>query len=116
MALSSAAKINKHYNKKKNSKTVKYNTAITTKSTQYSKNNRQINLNFDNLYDFSDNNYFCNFSVDHEGNIKVADFGLSKILYEKSYFCEDKTKDVKLPGWQKKVFTEKTDVVSSDIM
>ena len=57
--------------------------------------------------------------LDSEGLIKVADFGLSKGLYETMYFREDKKGGVKLPfKWmaieslQDGVFSEKTDVVS----
>ena len=49
----------------------------------------------------------------------MADFGLSKGLYEKMYFREDRKDRVKLPfKWmaieslQDGVFSEKTDVVS----
>ena len=51
--------------------------------------------------------------------IKVADFGLTKSVYEKRYFREDKDDSVKLPiKWMAiesiddGIFTEKTDVVS----
>ena len=57
--------------------------------------------------------------LDSEGIIKVADFGLSKGLYETMYFREDRKGGVKLPfKWmaieslQDGVFSEKTDVVS----
>ena len=57
--------------------------------------------------------------LDSEGVIKVADFGLSKGLYEKLYFRENRKSGVKLPfKWmaleslQDGVFSEKTDVVS----
>ena len=51
--------------------------------------------------------------------IKVADFGLTKSVYEKHYFRQDKSAPVKLPiKWMAiesiddTIFTEKTDVVS----
>ena len=51
--------------------------------------------------------------------IKVADFGLTKSVYEKCYFRQDKSASVKLPiKWMAiesiddAIFTEKTDVVS----
>ena len=51
--------------------------------------------------------------------IKVADFGLTKSVYEKHYFRQDKSVSVKLPiKWMAiesiddAIFTEKTDVVS----
>ena len=51
--------------------------------------------------------------------IKVADFGLTKSVYEKRYFRQDKDAPVKLPiKWMAiesiddAIFTEKTDVVS----
>ena len=54
--------------------------------------------------------------------IKVADFGLTKSVYEKHYFREDKDESVKLPiKWMAiesiddGIFTEKTDVVSLKI-
>ena len=57
--------------------------------------------------------------IDHEGNIKVSDFGLSTGLYEKMYFRQEKTEGVKLPiKWmaiesiEDGIFSEKTDVVS----
>ena len=55
--------------------------------------------------------------------IKVADFGLSKSTYEKLYFKENKSENVKLPvKWlaiecmEDGVFSEKSDVVSSKLM
>lgn len=55
--------------------------------------------------------------IDHEGIIKVADFGLSKCLYENVY-VKDFDEGVKLPiKWmaiesiQDCKFSEKTDVV-----
>ena len=59
------------------------------------------------------------FRIDHEGVIKVADFGLSKNTYEKMYFRQDKSEGVKLPvkwmvleSMEDAVFSEKSDVVS----
>ena len=55
--------------------------------------------------------------------IKVADFGLSKSAYEKLYFRENKSENVKLPiKWlaiecmEDGVFSEKSDVVSSTLI
>ena len=60
--------------------------------------------------------------IDHQGIIKVADFGLSKKLYEKIYVRHDKAEAVKLPiKWMAiesmtdRIFSEKTDVVSVNI-
>ena len=51
--------------------------------------------------------------------VKVADFGLSKSTYEKLYFRQEKSDNVKLPiKWlavesiEDGVFSEKSDVVS----
>ena len=59
------------------------------------------------------------FRIDHQGIIKVSDFGLSKSLYEKMYFRQDKSDGVKLPiKWMAiesiddGIFSEKTDVVN----
>ena len=56
--------------------------------------------------------------IDENGIIKVADFGLTRDVYEKMYFREDKKEGAKLPfKWmaleslQDGVFSEKTDVV-----
>ena len=56
-----------------------------------------------------------------DGVIKVADFGLSKAIVDKPYFRQDKMAMVKLPfKWmalesiEDGVFSEKTDVVSSN--
>ena len=60
--------------------------------------------------------------IDSNGVIKVADFGLSKSTYEKLYFRENKSNNVKLPiKWlaiecmEDGVFSEKSDVVSSTL-
>ena len=57
--------------------------------------------------------------IDNAWVIKVADFGLTKSLYEKQYFRLDKKASTKLPiKWMAiesindAIFTEKTDVVS----
>ena len=57
--------------------------------------------------------------IDEMGIIKVADFGLTKGIYEKQYFRQDKYECVKLPiKWmaieciEDGVYTEKSDVVS----
>lgn len=57
--------------------------------------------------------------IDHKGIIKVSDFGLSKSLYEKMYFRQEKSEGIKLPiKWMAiesindGIFSEKTDVVS----
>ena len=57
--------------------------------------------------------------IDADGVIKVADFGLSKSMYEKRYYRQDKSEGVKLPiKWlaiecmEYGVFSEKSDVVS----
>ena len=62
----------------------------------------------------------CVFRIDHEGTIKVSDFGLSTSLYEKMYFRQEKTDSVKLPiKWmaiesiEDGIFSEKSDVVST---
>lgn len=62
----------------------------------------------------------CMHRLDCNGIIKVADFGLSKSLYEKIYYKQDKDDNVKLPvKWmaiesiQDGIFSEKTDVVSN---
>ena len=42
--------------------------------------------------------YKCSwYRIDYQGIIKVLDFGLSKCLYEKMYFRQDKSDGVKLP-------------------
>ena len=63
--------------------------------------------------------FHYNFRIDYDGNIKIADFGLSKTLYEKIYFRQMKTEVMKLPiKWMAiesvddGVFSEKSDVVS----
>ena len=60
-----------------------------------------------------------NHRIDDAWLIKVADFGLTKSVYEKHYFRQDKDAPVKLPiKWiaieslDDAIFTEKTDVVS----
>ena len=57
--------------------------------------------------------------IDENWIIKVADFGLTRSVYEKRYFRQAKDESVKLPiKWMAiesiddAVFTEKTDVVS----
>ena len=67
-------------------------------------------------------NFFAH-RIDRDGVIKVADFGLSKSTYEKLYFRENKSENVKLPiKWlaiecmEDGVFSEKSDVVSSTLM
>ena len=56
--------------------------------------------------------------IDETGIIKVADFGLSKSVYDQLYFRQDANDSVKLPiKWlavesiEDGVFSEKTDVV-----
>ena len=56
--------------------------------------------------------------IDDAWIIKVADFGLTRSVYEKRYFRLDKDESVKLPiKWMAiesiddAIFTEKTDVV-----
>ena len=60
-----------------------------------------------------------NYRLDTNGIIKVADFGLSKSLYEKLYYKQEKDETVKLPvKWMAiesindGIFSEKSDVVS----
>ena len=67
--------------------------------------------------------YLSSFRIDHEGTIKVSDFGLSTGLYEKMYFRQEKTDSVKLPiKWmavesiEDGVFSEKSDVVSQSAL
>ena len=63
--------------------------------------------------------YLCiHTRIDGEGFIKVADFGLSKSMYEKCYFRQARDDELKLPiKWmalesvENDIFTEKTDVV-----
>ena len=59
------------------------------------------------------------FRIDGYGMVKVADFDLSKSTYEKLYFRQEKSDNVKLPiKWlaveciEDGVFSEKSDVVS----
>ena len=59
------------------------------------------------------------FRIDGCGMIKVADFGLSKSLYERLYFRQERRANVKLPiKWlaveciEDGIFSEKSDVVS----
>ena len=61
----------------------------------------------------------CAHRIDESWIIKVADFGLTKSVYEKRYFRQDKDESVKLPiKWlavesiDDCIFTEKTDVVN----
>ena len=61
--------------------------------------------------------------IDHQGIIKVSDFGLSKCLYEKMYFRQDESDEVKLPTkWMAiesiddGIFSEKTDVVTTSLL
>ena len=56
--------------------------------------------------------------IDDTWIIKVADFGLTKSVYEKHYFRQDRNESVRLPiKWMAiesiddAIFTEKTDVV-----
>jgi hypothetical protein len=67
--------------------------------------------------------FFSIIRIDHHGIIKVADFGLSRKLYEKVYFRQGTPAEgsVKLPiKWMAvesitdRIFSEKTDVVSVD--
>ena len=58
--------------------------------------------------------------IDGEGVIKVGDFGLSEYVYEKQYFRQSRSDNLKLPikwmaleSMENAVFTEKSDVVSS---
>ena len=60
--------------------------------------------------------------IDSNGGIKVADFGLSKTMYEKLYFRQDRSDSVRLPfKWlaieclEDGLFSEKSDVVSNCI-
>ena len=60
----------------------------------------------------------CVFRLDYEGNVKVADFGLSEEVYTTGYFRQGQEAGVKLPyKWmppeslQDGLFTEKSDVV-----
>ena len=60
----------------------------------------------------------CIHRIDETGIIKVADFGLSKSVYDQLYFRQDANDSVKLPiKWlavesiEDGVFSEKTDVV-----
>ena len=62
---------------------------------------------------------YMNYRLDTNGIIKVADFGLSKSLYEKLYYKQEKDETVKLPvKWMAiesindGIFSEKSDVVS----
>ena len=64
------------------------------------------------------NHYYIH-RIDGEGVIKVGDFGLSEYVYEKQYFRQNATDNLKLPiKWmalesiENAVFTEKSDVVS----
>ena len=61
--------------------------------------------------------------IDGAGIIKVADFGLSKRLYDKLYFRQDKNDSVKLPiKWMAiesiddGKFSEKSDVVRMKLL
>ena len=56
--------------------------------------------------------------LDSEGNVKVADFGLSEDVYTTGYYRQDKDDHIKLPiKWMApesltdSIFNEKTDVV-----
>ena len=58
--------------------------------------------------------------IDGEGVIKVGDFGLSEYVYDKQYFRQNATDNLKLPikwmaleSMENAVFTEKSDVVRS---
>ena len=56
--------------------------------------------------------------INGEGVIKVGDFGLSEYVYEKQYFRQNATDNLKLPikwmaleSMENAMFTEKSDVV-----
>ena len=63
---------------------------------------------------------FVCYRIDHDGKVKVSDFGLTRRLYhEKVYFRQKETDGVKLPiKWmalesiEDGIFSEKSDVVS----
>ena len=62
--------------------------------------------------------YSFTLRLDSNGNVKVADFGLSEDVYSTGYFRQDTQDAVRLPiKWmapeslRDRIFTEKTDVV-----
>ena len=70
----------------------------------------------------TEHNVLFSCRIDSDGVIKVADFGLSKSTYEKLYFRQDKSEDIKLPiKWlaiecmEDALFSEKSDMVSGKL-